>query len=65
MRGKGYIREHRDVGRIIKRTKLHVVIEGDTDEAVDMAAEMVQKILTPIDEGYNHHKGAIERVGDD
>ncbi len=61
LRGKGCIkgnasRDHRTDYK--EDEPLHVVIEGDTDEAVDMAAEMVQKILTPIDEGYNHHKRA-------
>ena len=61
LRGKGCIKgnANRDSRTDYKEDEpLHVVIEGDTDEAVDMAAEMVQKILTPIDEGYNHHKRA-------
>jgi len=61
LRGKGCIKGNasRDNRTDYKEDEpLHVVIEGDTDEAVDMAAEMVQKILTPIDEGYNHHKRA-------
>ena len=61
LRGKGCIKGNasRDGRTDYKEDEpLHVVIEGERDEDVDLAAEMVSKLLTPIDEGFNHHKRA-------
>jgi hypothetical protein len=37
---------------------LHVIISGDSDEAVVSAAEAVRRLLVPIDESVNVHKRA-------
>lgn len=35
---------------------LHVFIQADDDESLEKAAGMVQKLLTPVEEGANEHK---------
>eukprot|EP00195_Chlamydomonas_chlamydogama_P009264 CAMPEP_0202915954 /NCGR_PEP_ID=MMETSP1392-20130828/67191_1 /ASSEMBLY_ACC=CAM_ASM_000868 /TAXON_ID=225041 /ORGANISM="Chlamydomonas chlamydogama, Strain SAG 11-48b" /LENGTH=607 /DNA_ID=CAMNT_0049608175 /DNA_START=45 /DNA_END=1865 /DNA_ORIENTATION=- len=36
--------------------ELHVLITGDTREDADKAADMIQKLLEPVDETHNEHK---------
>lgn len=62
IRGKGSIKEGR-IGqkRDLKfdpaeNEDLHVLVEADTQEALDAAAGMVEKLLHPVDEGLNEHK---------
>lgn len=60
IRGKGSVKE----GRAKKENKpdpseneeLHVLITAETDEALEKAAAMVEKLLVPIDEEMNDHK---------
>ncbi|KAJ0705406.1 putative transcription factor interactor and regulator CCHC(Zn) family [Helianthus annuus] len=45
------------ISQILKENEdLHVFVEADTQEAVDAAASMVQKLLQPVDEVLNEHK---------
>lgn len=62
IRGKGSIKE----GKLLQKRDLrpdpsenedlHVLVEADTQEALDAAAGMVEKLLTPVDEVLNEHK---------
>mmetsp|Transcript_5793 Transcript_5793/g.16274 ORF Transcript_5793/g.16274 Transcript_5793/m.16274 type:complete len:577 (+) Transcript_5793:111-1841(+) len=59
IRGKGSVKEGAardpkyDYG---EEEELHVLIQGDTQEDVDVAAKMVEKLLQPVDEARNEHK---------
>lgn len=62
IRGKGSVKE----GRLQQKRDLrpdpsenedlHVLVEADTQEALDAAAGMVEKLLQPVDEVLNEHK---------
>ncbi|XXG88157.1 hypothetical protein AAC387_Pa12g0403 [Persea americana] len=63
IRGKGSVKE----GRLQQKRDLmkpdpsenedlHVLVEAETQEALDAAAGMVEKLLMPVDEGLNEHK---------
>lgn len=60
IRGKGSLKE----GRVRKEFRsdtsedepLHVLIAGDSEDAVNKAAEMITKLLVPMDEVSNEHK---------
>ncbi|GFP80790.1 branchpoint-bridging protein [Phtheirospermum japonicum] len=63
IRGKGSIKE----GRLQQKRDsskpdpsdnedLHVLVEADTQEALEAAAGMVEKLLQPVDEVLNEHK---------
>ncbi|KAF6262591.1 hypothetical protein COO60DRAFT_1699170, partial [Scenedesmus sp. NREL 46B-D3] len=60
IRGRGSVKE----GRTRKDGKpdpsdteeLHVLVTGDDDDSVDKAADMVAKLLTPMDDATNEHK---------
>ncbi|ONK77786.1 uncharacterized protein A4U43_C02F10600 [Asparagus officinalis] len=62
IRGKGSIKEGRlGQKRDLKpdpaeNEDLHVLVEAETQEALDAAAGMVEKLLQPVDEGLNEHK---------
>ncbi|XP_071738494.1 splicing factor-like protein 1 [Rutidosis leptorrhynchoides] len=62
IRGKGSIKEGRlQQKRDLKHDPsenedLHVLVEADTQESVDAAAGMVEKLLHPVDEVLNEHK---------
>ncbi|KAK1306789.1 KH domain-containing protein [Acorus calamus] len=62
IRGKGSIKEGRlQQKRDLKpdpseNEDLHVLVEAETQEALDAAAGMVEKLLQPVDEGLNEHK---------
>lgn len=62
IRGKGSVKEGRlGQKRDLKpdpaeNEDLHVLVEADTQEALDAAAGMVQKLLQPVDEVLNEHK---------
>ncbi|CAL0327929.1 unnamed protein product [Lupinus luteus] len=62
IRGKGSVKEGRlQQKRDLKHDPsenedLHVLVEADTQEAVDAAAGMVEKLLHPVDEVLNEHK---------
>ncbi|KAF8380529.1 hypothetical protein HHK36_028016 [Tetracentron sinense] len=62
IRGKGSIKEGRlQQKRDLKpdpseNEDLHVLVEADTQEALEAAAGMVEKLLRPVDEGLNEHK---------
>ena len=59
IRGKGSVKEGSnrdskfDPG---EDEPLHVLIEGDTQTQVDAAADMIQRLLVPVDEDANEHK---------
>mmetsp|Transcript_43264 Transcript_43264/g.109537 ORF Transcript_43264/g.109537 Transcript_43264/m.109537 type:complete len:571 (+) Transcript_43264:102-1814(+) len=59
IRGKGSVKEGAardpkyDYG---EEEELHVLIQGDTQDDVDKAAIMVEKLLQPVDEARNEHK---------
>ncbi|KAL6123386.1 hypothetical protein ACLB2K_075908 [Fragaria x ananassa] len=62
IRGKGSVKE----GRLQQKRDLkpdpsenedvHVLVEADTQDALDAAAGMVEKLLQPVDEVLNEHK---------
>lgn len=62
IRGKGSIKEGRlNQKRDLKpdpseNEDLHVLVEAETQEALDAAAGMVEKLLQPVDEVLNEHK---------
>ncbi|CAK9185028.1 unnamed protein product [Ilex paraguariensis] len=62
IRGKGSIKEGR-LGQKkdlkfdpAENEDLHVLVEADTQDALDAAAGMVEKLLQPVDEVLNEHK---------
>ncbi|GLT39828.1 hypothetical protein SLA2020_139970 [Shorea laevis] len=62
IRGKGSVKEGRlQQKRDLKvdpseNEDLHVLVEAETQESLDAAAEMVEKLLQPVDEVLNEHK---------
>eukprot|EP00462_Mataza_sp_D1_P021268 CAMPEP_0175138916 /NCGR_PEP_ID=MMETSP0087-20121206/10610_1 /TAXON_ID=136419 /ORGANISM="Unknown Unknown, Strain D1" /LENGTH=508 /DNA_ID=CAMNT_0016421863 /DNA_START=63 /DNA_END=1585 /DNA_ORIENTATION=- len=59
IRGKGAHKSGRGVkpGNVESDNEpLHVWIQGENQESVDMAAEMIEKLLKPMDEDNNAHK---------
>lgn len=62
IRGKGSVKEGRMQHKrdlkpdFSENEDLHVLVEADTQEAVDAAAGMVEKLLQPVDEVLNEHK---------
>ncbi|KAF2310498.1 hypothetical protein GH714_013035 [Hevea brasiliensis] len=62
IRGKGSVKEGRlQQKRDLKpdpseNEDLHVLVEAETQEALDSAAGMVEKLLQPVDEVLNEHK---------
>ncbi|KAF9685658.1 hypothetical protein SADUNF_Sadunf03G0077300 [Salix dunnii] len=62
IRGKGSVKEGRlQQKRDMKpdpseNEDLHVLVEAETQEALDAAAGMVEKLLQPVDEVLNEHK---------
>ncbi|XP_073003043.1 splicing factor-like protein 1 [Typha latifolia] len=62
IRGKGSIKEGKlQQKRDLKpdpseNEDLHVLVEAETQDALDAAAGMVEKLLTPVDEVLNEHK---------
>ncbi|XP_052185123.1 splicing factor-like protein 1 [Diospyros lotus] len=62
IRGKGSVKE----GKLLQKRDLkpdpsenedlHVLVEADTQESLDAAAGMVEKLLQPVDEVLNEHK---------
>jgi len=55
IRGKGSVKEgaRGDYG---DEDDLHVLVQGDTQDDVDRAAVMVERLLQPLDEEMNQHK---------
>ncbi|CAH9069725.1 unnamed protein product [Cuscuta europaea] len=62
IRGKGSMKEGRlQQKRDMKpdpseNEDLHVLVEADTQESLEAAADMVEKLLQPVDEVLNEHK---------
>ncbi|XP_058074855.1 splicing factor-like protein 1 [Magnolia sinica] len=62
IRGKGSVKEgrlqqKRDLKPDLSENEdLHVLVEAETQEALNAAAGMVEKLLMPVDEGLNEHK---------
>lgn len=62
IRGKGSVKEGRfGQKRDLKfdpseNEDLHVLVEAETQEGLEAAAGMVEKLLQPVDEGLNEHK---------
>lgn len=57
IRGKGSAKDGK-VGNYGEgdNDELHVLITGDTDQAIRRASRKIKRLLTPIDEGQNEHK---------
>eukprot|EP00250_Pteridium_aquilinum_P014661 c22127_g1_i1 orf=598-3867(-) len=64
IRGKGSMKEGRSHQKKDYRMDsgenedLHVYVEADNQESLDQAVGMVEKLLSPVDEGHNEHKRA-------
>lgn len=59
IRGKGSIREGSSTLTLVNENEnLHVLIEADTEDSVNKAAGMVEKLLVPVGDGQNEHKKA-------
>ena len=61
IRGKGSVKEGAARAQKYSSSEdedLHVLIVGDRQEDVDKAAEMIEKLLIPVDEDLNEHKKA-------
>ncbi|WOK94857.1 hypothetical protein Cni_G03562 [Canna indica] len=64
LRGKGFIKQGSDLryknGRHASHEEedLHVYIEAVTQESLDAAVRLVEKLLVPVDEEMNNHKQA-------
>ncbi|PRQ50854.1 putative transcription factor interactor and regulator CCHC(Zn) family [Rosa chinensis] len=62
IRGRGSVKEGRSQQKrdskpdLSENEDLHVLVEADTQEAVDAATGMVEKLLQPVDEVLNEHK---------
>eukprot|EP00899_Mesostigma_viride_P027006 jgi/Mesvir1/7490/Mv19250-RA.1 len=60
IRGKGSVKEGRSRREMkpdpSENEDLHVLIQGDDDELLDKAYNMVAKLLVPVEEGANEHK---------
>ncbi|MQM19105.1 hypothetical protein Taro_052105 [Colocasia esculenta] len=62
IRGKGSVKEGRlQQKRDLKpdpseNEDLHVLVEAETQESLEAAAAMIEKLLTPVDEVLNEHK---------
>eukprot|EP01096_Ripella_sp_DP13-Kostka_P001239 TRINITY_DN11499_c0_g1_i1.p1 TRINITY_DN11499_c0_g1~~TRINITY_DN11499_c0_g1_i1.p1 ORF type:complete len:437 (-),score=191.32 TRINITY_DN11499_c0_g1_i1:96-1406(-) len=61
IRGKGSVKEGkgRSDGKssiYAEDEKLHVLITADTDESLNKASHLIEKLLTPLEEGKNEHK---------
>lgn len=61
IRGKGSMKEGRLQKKDMKydpaeNEDLHVLVEAETQEALEAAAGMVEKLLQPVDEVLNEHK---------
>ncbi|CAM6120016.1 unnamed protein product [Calypogeia fissa] len=64
IRGKGSVKEGRSQQKRdmkpdpSENEDLHVLVEADTADALEKAADMVEKLLVPVEEGRNEHKRA-------
>ncbi|MCO5556244.1 hypothetical protein L7F22_009790 [Adiantum nelumboides] len=64
IRGKGSMKEGRSHQKKDYRMDsgenedLHVYVEADNPESLEQAVSMVEKLLSPVDEGHNEHKRA-------
>ncbi|KAH7447436.1 hypothetical protein KP509_01G107100 [Ceratopteris richardii] len=64
IRGKGSMKEGRSHQKKDYRMDsgenedLHVYVEADNPQSLEQAVSMVEKLLSPIDEGHNEHKRA-------
>lgn len=62
IRGKGSIKEGSNRPNPGKNNDeeddLHVLVEGDKEEDMDRAEEMIRKLLKPVDDSSNDHKRA-------
>eukprot|EP01099_Mayorella_cantabrigiensis_P004288 TRINITY_DN3216_c0_g2_i1.p3 TRINITY_DN3216_c0_g2~~TRINITY_DN3216_c0_g2_i1.p3 ORF type:complete len:138 (-),score=53.25 TRINITY_DN3216_c0_g2_i1:810-1178(-) len=60
IRGKGSVKEgkSRTDGKLNPGDDedLHVLITGDTEDSLNKAADMIEKLLVPVEEGKNEHK---------
>eukprot|EP01121_Diplochlamys_sp_Union-15-3_P005183 TRINITY_DN15521_c0_g1_i1.p1 TRINITY_DN15521_c0_g1~~TRINITY_DN15521_c0_g1_i1.p1 ORF type:complete len:306 (-),score=72.16 TRINITY_DN15521_c0_g1_i1:49-966(-) len=57
IRGKGSVKEGK--GRTPQPDEdedLHVLISADTDQQVEIASKLIERLLVPVDEGKNDHK---------
>ncbi|KAH7447291.1 hypothetical protein KP509_01G100600 [Ceratopteris richardii] len=64
IRGKGSMKEGRSHQKKDYRMDsgenedLHVYVEADNPQSLEQAVSMIEKLLSPVDEGHNEHKRA-------
>eukprot|EP00250_Pteridium_aquilinum_P017476 c23648_g1_i1 orf=141-2612(+) len=59
IRGKGSVREGSlSHASLNDGDSLHVLIEADSEDSMNKAAGMVEKLLVPVEDGQNEHKKA-------
>ncbi|KAK9792258.1 hypothetical protein WJX73_010700 [Symbiochloris irregularis] len=58
LRGKGSVKDGRTNRSFdpSDNEELHVMVTADNDEALEKAADMIQQLLVPLEEGVNQHK---------
>jgi len=56
IRGRGSVKEGKGKPTAADDEELHVLITGDTEENVSIAAKRVNELLVPVEEGKNEHK---------
>ncbi|KAL1214215.1 Splicing factor-like protein 1 [Cardamine amara subsp. amara] len=57
VRGKGSVKEGRQQQNDpLENEELHVLVEAETQEALEAPAAMIEKLLQPVDEVLNEHK---------
>ena len=56
VRGKGSMKDGRANLGDASEEELHVLITADTDEQLEKASKMIEKLLIPVDEDKNEHK---------
>ncbi len=58
IRGKGSVKDGKKADKMNfgDDDELHVLVQADTDEALEAASALVAKLLVPVEEGKNEHK---------
>ena len=56
VRGKGSMKDGRSNAGDGSEEELHVLITADTDEQLEKASKLIEKLLVPVDEDKNEHK---------
>jgi len=56
IRGKGSVKEGRTGQQVDEDDDLHVLITADSEQQLETASKMVERLLVPVEEGKNEHK---------